>query len=69
MADGHAHPELLAWEAEQYTREQWATACFREGVCPECGAELTARARYGSGRIADGVCCSLKCFAKFSPGL
>lgn len=34
------------------------------GVCPRCGKELDGPG-YGSGRLADGVFCSLSCFADF----
>jgi hypothetical protein len=35
-----------------------------EGRCPQCGV-LLGSARFGSGRLADGVFCSLTCFAAF----
>ena len=36
----------------------------REGRCPECGGTL-GHERIGSGQLADGIFCSLECFARF----
>lgn len=47
------------------TKEQYAISCYALGVCPVCGKQLDAKNRYGSGRIAEGVCCSLECYANF----
>jgi hypothetical protein len=34
-------------------------------VCPRCGKPLEREERIGSGRVADGVFCSLGCYAEF----
>ncbi len=40
-----------------------ALLAYRLKVCPACGCELTSPG-YGSGRIADGVFCSFRCFGR-----
>ena len=40
-------------------------AALAANVCPQCGTDLTDRARYGTGRIAEGYFCSLECVAGF----
>ena len=37
---------------------------LRDGYCPVCGQTLT-KPGYGSGKIADGLFCSLRCFSDF----
>jgi len=36
-----------------------------ERRCPNCGMHYRSAGGYGSGRVDDGVFCSLDCFAKF----
>lgn len=48
----------MAEGEEGYLRE-----CEAKGVCPTCQAPLSSR--IGSGRVADGVFCSLTCFAQW----
>lgn len=38
---------------------------LRLGVCPTCGRELTATDRYGSGTLADGIFCSMRCLGGY----
>jgi hypothetical protein len=39
---------------------------YRLNVCPNCLAPIPKRGGgYGSGRLADGLFCSLKCFGDF----
>jgi hypothetical protein len=45
-------------------KQERIAAAAREGNCPECGCRLD-RDRIGSGRLADGVFCSLDCLASF----
>jgi hypothetical protein len=35
------------------------------GTCPNCGRVVEPGSGLGSGRIADGIFCSLDCFASF----
>ena len=40
-------------------------ACAEQKLCPSCGQEYDVGRGYGSGRLDDGLFCSLDCFAKF----
>ena len=50
-------------QAEAEEREALAVA-LREGCCPVCGKAL-AEPGYGSGKLADGLFCSLRCLSEF----
>ena len=41
----------------------YLASCLEKGVCPTCGRRLTPTGRYGTGALADGIYCSLKCFS------
>lgn len=40
------------------------TSALRGGYCPKCGKILTEPG-YGTGRLADGLFCSFRCFSDF----
>lgn len=37
--------------------------CLAAQMCPECGASIDTGV--GTGRLADGIFCSLRCYADF----
>jgi hypothetical protein len=45
------------------TKEQRVRKAAEHDSCPQCGKSLTDRV--GSGRLSDGVFCSLNCMALF----
>jgi hypothetical protein len=51
------------------SKQQRIAEAAREESCPQCGRPLGRTPeeghRIGSGRLADGVFCSLGCFAEF----
>ena len=53
----------------QGTKEARIRDAAAEDRCPQCarplGSSSAERRRVGSGRLADGVFCSLECFAAF----
>lgn len=54
--------------ADVPVRRDAVAVALRLGVCPACGRELTPTDRYGSGRLADGIFCSLGCYAGYRYG-
>ncbi|MEZ4671471.1 MAG: hypothetical protein R3E39_26505 [Anaerolineae bacterium] len=34
-------------------------------ICPQCGKSLEEKFKYGTGRLIDGVFCSLDCFSEY----
>lgn len=52
---------------DQAARKDRISAAATAGRCPECWGTLRAD-RVGSGRIADGIFCSLDCFSTFHAG-
>ena len=50
----------MAESEEQYLLELW-----EQNVCPNCGKQIPAGQRVGSGQKSKGGFCSLDCYADF----
>jgi len=50
---------------ESELRRLQLRAYLEEGRCPNCGLVFEKKHGYGSGRLDDGLFCSLDCFAVF----
>lgn len=45
-------------------RRLYLAHCLESNICPTCGAATIGRSRYGTGALADGIYCSMKCFSQ-----
>lgn len=45
-------------------RRLYLAHCLERNICPTCGTPTLGRNRYGTGALADGIYCSMKCFAQ-----
>jgi hypothetical protein len=41
--------------------------CLKRGICPQCKDQLPPGGGVGSGSLADGIYCSLDCYARAHP--
>lgn len=46
--------------------QEYLAQCRRDGICPRCQKPIPPGAGHGTGRHADGLFCSLDCFATYN---
>ena len=58
--DWHAYQDLSSLLENLRAYKE---SCLENNICPKCGNDVGIG--IGTGRLADGIFCSLKCYASF----